>query len=123
MSDLAWRFYVWMCKPSKLKGLAWRFFFWITPRWLSKKFQMYVLRCYVERYPGEMERKISAFLRASIPATAEALAPLIKLEAQQSGATQSEEEIAALSKQFLDLMLHPEARAAFLKSARTPDAH
>ena len=69
------------------------------------------MRCYVERHPGEMERTISAFLRAAIPATAEALAPLIKLEAQQSGATLSEEELAALSKQFLDLMLHPQADA------------
>ena len=73
MSELEWRFYVWMCNPSKLKGLAWRFFFWITPRWLSKKWQMYMFRQYAERYPTEVERKIR-----------EALARLEQLEARRS---------------------------------------
>ena len=91
MNELGWRVFRWMCEPSKLKGLAWRFFFWITPRWLSKKWQMYMFRQYAERYPDEVERKVR-----------ESLAPL--------GATRSEEELAAWSKDTLDLMLHPEAR-------------
>ena len=73
MSELSWRFFFWMCEPSKLKGLAWRFFFWITPRWLSKKWQMYMFRQYAERYPTEVERKIR-----------EALARLEQLEARRS---------------------------------------
>ena len=81
-----------MSEPSKLKGLAWRFFFWITARWLTRKSQMYMLGRYVECYPGEVERKI----REALP--------------QRFRATRSEEELAAFSKDALDLMLHPEAR-------------
>ena len=75
-----------------MSELAWRFFVWITPRWLSKKWQVYMLGRFVERYPGEVERKI----REALP--------------QQFRATRSEEELAAFSKDALDLMLHPEAR-------------
>ena len=81
-----------MSEPSKLKILAWRFFFWVTPRWLSRKYQVCMLRLFVKRYPDEVERKIREAL------------------AQPFGATRSEEELAALSKDALDLMLHPEAR-------------
>ena len=86
LATLAWRFACW----SWMTPRRWRFFFWITPRWLSKKYQMYMLRCYVERYPAEAERKMREAL------------------VQGFGAIRSEEELAALSKDALDLMLHPE---------------
>lgn len=91
MSELAWRFFHWMCEPSKL--YRWRFFFRITPRWLSKKFQMYMFRQYAERYPAELQRKI------------------IEAIPQESRIRQarSEEELVAWSKDALYLMLHPEA--------------
>lgn len=100
MSELAWRFFRWMGEPSKLKGLAWRFFFWITPPWLSRKFQMYGFRLFAERYPGVVDRKIRAAL------------------VQGFGPTLSEEELAALSKDALDLFLHPPTREQVLEQVR-----
>ena len=87
LKTLAWRFARWMTLTPR----RWRFFFWITPRWLSKKYQMYMFRLYVERYPAEAERKMREAL------------------VQGFGAFRSEEELAARSKDALDQMLHPEA--------------
>jgi len=42
----------------KLKVLAWRFFFWIIPRWLSQKFQVFMMRRIFRRNPAEVERQI-----------------------------------------------------------------
>lgn len=101
-----------------MSELAWRFFFWITPRWLSKKFQMYMLRCYVERYPSEVERSMRESARATK-----------KQHFPETG--WSEEELVALYKQSLDLILQPEVFLDLAsvfgipgmasKSARTPD--
>ena len=99
MGELAWRFARWMT-PRR-----WRFFFWITPRWLSKKYQMYVFRLYTERYPAEVDRKIREAL------------------VQGFGAIRSEEELAALSKQALDLMIHPQARSQVLHRYGIRDRH
>ena len=95
-----------MSEPSKLKRLAWRFFFWITPRWLSRKYEEYMVRRIVEGYPAEVDRKI----REALP--------------QEFRATLSEEELAEFSKHTLEMFLHPEAarsaRDAFLRSRPHP---
>ena len=92
MSELAWRFFRWMCEPSKGKIRAWHFFFWITPRWLSKKCQMYMFRSYAERYPAKLERQVREAL------------------AHQLNRLKSEDERAAYTKWATDLLLHPNAR-------------
>lgn len=43
--------------PSKLKMLASRFLFWITPRWLSRKYQVFMMRLIVKHHPAEVERQ------------------------------------------------------------------
>ena len=108
MSELAWRLFRWMCEPSKLKGLAWHFFFWITPRWLSKKFQMYMLRCIVERYPAEVDRSMRESARA--------------MKQQHFPETGwSEEEIVEIYKRGLDLMMDPQALKRAREQARKGD--
>jgi hypothetical protein len=49
----------------KLKALAWHFFFWITPRWLSNKYQVFMMRRIFRRNPAGVERQIRENLRAS----------------------------------------------------------
>ena len=86
-----------MSEPSKLKILAWRFFFWIPPRWLSRKYQVYMLRRIVERYPAEVDHKSRETARAM---------------AQRFGETgPTEEELVAYEKRCLDSILHPQADA------------
>jgi hypothetical protein len=92
MSELGWRFFVWMSKPSKLKGLAWRFFFWITPRWLSRKWQVYMLGRFVERYPAEVDHKLREVARDI---------------ALKSGRREWEGELFEWQKNCLDYMLNP----------------
>ena len=42
----------------KFQMLAWRFFFWITPRWLSRKYQVFMMRRIVKHDPAEVERQM-----------------------------------------------------------------
>ena len=83
--------------PPRLQVLALRFFHWITPRWLSRKYEVSTMGRFLKRHRADVEHEVREQFREMV---------------EEFGETgPSEEYLMVWFRNSVDSFLHPQAKA------------